>query len=258
MGDVDDRPVALVTGAASGLGAATAGVLRAQGSRVAGLDLHATDDACEFGLEVDVADAGAVEEAVCAILDRWGRIDRVAHCAAIFGSGGVPLHAVDLDTWNRTMAVNVGGSFHVARATLPELVRRRGALVLVASVAARHPQPGGAAYATSKAAISGLARSLAVEYGHLGVRVNAVSPGWMDTPMAAPVLGQPQLRTQIERRVPLGRVAAPSDVAETIAWLLSDHAGYVSGQDLVVDGSAGLTSFIAPDDVANAWRRAEG
>ena len=246
---------ALVTGAASGLGRATAALLRSQGFRIAGLDLEATDVETDVALACDVSDTTAVAGALESLAEGWDGLDAVAHCAAMFPPSAVPLHALDPEVWRRTIDVNLTGAFSVARATLPALMRRRGAMVLVTSTAAHQPQPGAAVYAAAKAGVAGLVRALAIEYAPHGVRVNAISPGWMDTAMASPILGRPALRERVEQRVPLGRVAEPGEVAATIAWLLSDAAAYVTGQDLMVDAGMGLMSFVDDGDVAATWRR---
>jgi NAD(P)-dependent dehydrogenase (short-subunit alcohol dehydrogenase family) len=253
-----DRRVAvraLVTGAASGLGRACVQVLAERGARVAGLDLVSEGIDADLALACDVSDNDAVSGVVTRVAESWGGLDAVAHCAATFPSTAVPLHVLPPQVWDRTVAVNLTGAFHVARATLPHLLRSRGALVLVASAAAQHPQPGAAVYAATKAGVAGLARALAVDYAHRGVRVNAVSPGWMDTTMAAPVLGRPRLRERVEQRIPLRRVAAPEEVAATVAWLLSEDAGYVTGHDLAVDGAMGLMSYVDDGDIETTWRR---
>jgi NAD(P)-dependent dehydrogenase (short-subunit alcohol dehydrogenase family) len=169
----------------------------------------------------------------------------------------VPLHALSPVVWERTIAVNLTGAFALARAVLPALVPTRGALVLTASVAGHQPQAGAAVYAASKAGVAALARAVAIEYAHLGVRVNAISPGWMDTAMAEPVLSRPALRERVERAIPLGRVAAPEEVAATVLWLLSDEAGYVTGQDIVLDGGLAEAAYVNEGDVAAAWERVQ-
>jgi len=153
------------------------------------------------------------------------------------------VHELDPQTWERTLAVNLTGSYAIARAVLPALIETRGALVLVASISGRQPRPGTAAYAASKAGVTALVRAAALEYAHLGVRVNSVSPGWIDTAMAARALGRPSTRERIERDIPAGRAATPEDVASVIVWLLSDEARYVTGADIVVDGGLAISAL---------------
>jgi NAD(P)-dependent dehydrogenase (short-subunit alcohol dehydrogenase family) len=177
------------------------------------------------------------------------------HCAGIYPEESVPLHALSPQVWERTLAVNLTGAYAFARAVLPALIQSRGALVLTASGAGEQPQAGAAVYAAAKAGVAALARAAAIEYAHLGVRVNAISPGWMDTAMAAPVLTRQNRRERVERSVPLGRVAASAEVAETVVWLISEAAGYITGQDIVVDGGLGLAAYVEEGDVAAVWRR---
>lgn len=251
-----DRRVAVVTGSASGLGRALAGNLRSSGWTVAGLDISEPTD--DDSLAVDVTDATAVADAVDHVAERHGRVDALAGCAGIFRNTLAPVHLMSPDDWRATIEVNLTGSFNAARAALPHLMATQGALVLVASVAAQQPQPGGSAYAASKAGVVALARAIALEYGPRGVRACSVSPGYMDTAMSAPLLQRDHLRRSIEAGIPVGRVAAPGEVANVIAFLLDAGAGYVSGQDVVVDGAASITSFVGPDDVPRLWRRVDG
>jgi NAD(P)-dependent dehydrogenase (short-subunit alcohol dehydrogenase family) len=246
---------ALVTGASSGLGLACVEALRARSYEVAALDQHPSQSEAEHVAACDVSDAAAVARAVGEAVAALGGLDAVAHCAGVFPDQMVPLHALPEQTWQRTIAVNLTGAFAVARAALPALVESRGALVLTASITANQPQPGASAYAASKAGVAALARAAALEYAHLGVRVNTISPGWMDTPMAAPVLERGALRERVERAVPLARVATPAEVAAAMVWLLSEDACYVTGEDLVIDGGLAASAFVADGDVERAWRR---
>jgi NAD(P)-dependent dehydrogenase (short-subunit alcohol dehydrogenase family) len=234
---------ALVTGAASGVGRACVGALRQRGYEVAALDLRKPEVDAEHVATCDVSDvaaAGAVIEQAIAVL---GGLDAAAHCAGVHPEGATRLHELDAAVWNRTLAVNLTGSYAVARATLPTLVETGGALVLVASVAGAQPRPGTAPYAVSKAGVAALARAAALEYSHLGVRVNSVSPGWIDTAMSAAALDRPALRERIERAIPAGRVGTPAEVAKTIAWLLSEEAAYINGADVAVDGGIGISAL---------------
>lgn len=246
---------ALVTGAASGLGLACVEALRALSYEVAALDQSPTGSDAEHVAACDVSDVAAVATVVGEAVAALGGLDAVAHCAGVFPDQVVPLHALPEQTWQRTIAVNLTGAFAVARAALPALVKSRGALVLTASVAATQPQPGAAVYAASKAGVAALARATALEYAHLGVRVNTISPGWMDTPMAAPVLERGELRERVERAVPIGRVATPAEVAAAVVWLLSEDARYVTGEDLVIDGGLAASAYVAGGELERAWRR---
>jgi NAD(P)-dependent dehydrogenase (short-subunit alcohol dehydrogenase family) len=246
---------AVVTGAASGLGRACVELLRARSFAVAALDVRSAEVEADHVGVCDVADVDAVADAVGEAIGTLGGLDAAVHCAGVFPDQLVPLHALAPSTWERTIAVNLTGAFAVARAVLPALRDTRGSLVLTASVAGEHPQAGAAVYAASKAGVAALARATAIEYAHLGVRVNSVSPGWMDTAMAAPVLERDSLRERVERAIPAGRVAAPDEVAAVIGWLLSQNSAYVTGQDIVVDGGLAVSAYVGEGDVAATWRR---
>lgn len=243
---------ALVTGAASGLGAAVAARLRSSGWRVAGLDLRPSDT--DLPLIADVTDPGTVAAAVESAFRELGGLAAVASCA---GSTPPDFRLAHLTTdaeWDAMVRVNLTGQFVVARAVLPHLVEARGSLCLVASVAARHPFPGAVAYCAAKAGVVALGRSLAVEYAPRGVLVNIVSPGYMDTPMAAPTLSRPQLRERIESEIPVGGVAPPEAVAEVISFLVGGGARHLAGEEIVVDGAKGLTSYGPVSMINRLWK----
>jgi 2-hydroxycyclohexanecarboxyl-CoA dehydrogenase len=245
---------ALVTGAASGLGLAVARRLTSEGWRVAAVDLRqAPAGASELTLAADVTVQDQITNAVAAARDRFGCLHGVAACAGVNASRFALAHRLSLADWRRLLDVNLNGAFMTARAVLPDLVESRGSLVLVSSVSAHDALPGAAHYSAGKAGVVALARSLALEYAPAGVRVNSVAPGYMDTAMTAPVLGRPEMRSRLEASIPLGRIAAPEDVAEAVVWLLSAKAGYVTGQDLVVDGGLGLTTYSTPGLIKRLW-----
>lgn len=217
---------------------------------MAGLDRRLDGIDADLAIEADVTEEPVVTEAVEQAVRVLGGLDGVAHCAGIAAKGRRPLHTVSLEDWDRMIRVNLTGSFVVARAALPHLTRRGGAVVLVASVNARWPQPGGAAYAAAKAGVVALARAIALDYGSAGVRANAVSPGWIDTPMASAVLGLPPVRRQIEASIPLGRVSAPADVAELVGFLLSGASRQVTGAEIILDGGQSLVPFTEGGELA--------
>lgn len=251
-----EHRAALVTGAAGGLGLATAERLRSDGWSVGGVDVAPGDGSAPADLvQADVSDAAAVTDAVAATIARFGRLDAVVTCAGVFRNTLSPVHLLAEDAWLRTLQVNLTGTFLTVRAALPHLVESKGTAVLVASVAADHPQPGGVAYSASKAGVAALARSVALEYGPLGVRACSVSPGYMTTAMAAPALRREDVRARIEAGIPLGRVASADEVAAVIAFLVSPAAGYLTGRDVVVDGGGALTGYVAPGDVERMWQR---
>ncbi|HEX6348778.1 MAG TPA: SDR family NAD(P)-dependent oxidoreductase [Candidatus Dormibacteraeota bacterium] len=244
--------VVLVTGAASGLGAAMLRRLRAAGHQVAGLDLAPATGA-DLPLLADVTSDHDVDAALAEIGSRFGRLDGLASCAGIATRDWVVSHRQPWSEWSRMLDVNLSGTFRVVRAALPMLVESRGAIVLVASVLGTQPMPGGTPYAVSKAGILALMRGLAIEYAPRGVRVNAVSPGFMDTPMGARNLSDPDFRRSMEAGIPLGRISDPDDVASAMEFLLSPAARDVTGRELVVDGGRSLTTFALPELESRIW-----
>ena len=231
--------VAVVTGGGSGIGRATVARLAADGFRVAVVDLE-PGQAPPGGLAVkaDVADEAQVDAAFAEIVDVLGPVEVLVAGAGITGSrAATVLHETPVAEWDRVMAVNVRGVFLSVRAVLPGmLTARRGHVIVIASSAGLVAFPGRSAYTASKGAALQLARSVAVDYAAAGIRANAVCPGFVDTPMTRWRLDDPELRTQVEARIPLGRVGEADDVADAIALLASGRMAYMTGHALVVDG----------------------
>lgn len=248
--------VALITGAASGIGAATARRLAAEGARVVLLDLQ--QEAVEGvaatigGVAVvgDAADPSAARTAVGAAVAGYGGLDVLVTCAGADVGGGA-LGDLAAEDWQAGIDANLETCATTAKAALPALVeRRRGRVVIVSSAGALAGGPGTASYQTAKGALLGLARSLAVDYGPMGVRVNAVCPGWVHTRMteeltarvaAAEGVSPDEIGARTTRVVPLGRGAQPSEIAAACAFLASDEASYITGSVVVVDG--GVTAL---------------
>jgi NAD(P)-dependent dehydrogenase (short-subunit alcohol dehydrogenase family) len=231
--------VAVVTGGASGIGRSTATRLSADGCRVAVLDLgDAGGTDAELALRTDVTDPEEVETAFKEVVATFGRIDVLVNNAGITGSAeATRCHETPIDEWDRVQAVNVRGPFLCTRAALPTMLRQgSGHIITVASVAGLIAFPGRCAYTTSKGAAVQFTKSLAVDYASAGIRANAVCPGFVETPMTQWRLDQPELRAQVETKIPLGRVAQPDDIADAIALLASDRLVYMTGHSLVVDG----------------------
>lgn len=239
-----DQRAVLVTGAASGIGRATAVRLAAEGASVlcADIDLAGAEEtaaglAGAAALHLDVTDPAACDAAVAETLTRFGRIDGLANVAGI-GSFGHVAATTDAQ-WQRVIAVNLSGVFQMMRAALPRLEAGRGAIVNIASAAGLVATPYAAAYSASKSGVVGLTRSVAAEYAAKGVRVNAICPGAVDTPLIAggfdAIDGVDM--TLFGRMTPLlGPMAQPEDIAAAVAFLLSDDARFVTGAMLAVDG----------------------
>lgn len=255
--------VALITGAADGIGWATAQRLAADGLRVALLDLRldaAQARAAELGgdhlgLGCDVTDEASVDAAVAAVVARWGRIDVLVNNAGIGDQSG-PTTAQTLDAFDRVLAVHLRGAFLMSRAVARQMLaqaapaasrsRSRGAIVNLGSIASSIGLPARNAYSAAKAGIVGMTRAMASEWARSGIRVNAVAPGYVRTAMVAELERKGAIdAAAIRHRTPLGRMAEPGEVAEVIAFLAGERASYVTGALIPVDG--GWTAFGAPE-----------
>jgi NAD(P)-dependent dehydrogenase (short-subunit alcohol dehydrogenase family) len=230
-------PVAVVTGGSSGIGQMTAQRLSSDGYRVAVIDLGFAPDA-DLSLKADVTDPAGVEAAVAEVLDALGRVDLLVNNAGITGSAEATVcHETPVEQWDLVHAVNVRGPFLCTRAVLPAMLRQgSGHVITVASVAGLVAFPGRCAYTASKGAALQFTRSLAVDYAAAGIRANAICPGMVETPMTQWRLDDPDLRAQVESKIPMGRVAKAAEIADAIATLASDRLAYMTGQALVIDG----------------------
>ena len=238
-----DRRVAVVTGGASGIGAATCARLLTDGFLLAVADLNA-DGAAEaagntgLGHGVDVTDPDQVNSFVADVIANCGRVDVLVNNAGIAGDQrATVLHSTPVDEWDRVMNVNVRGPFLMARAILPVMMQQKvGHIITIASVAGQVAFPGRSAYTSSKGAALQMARSIAVDYASFGIRSNAVCPGMAYTGMTSWRLDVTELREQIESRIPVGRVAEADDVADLVSVLASERLNYLTGAALVIDG----------------------
>jgi 2-hydroxycyclohexanecarboxyl-CoA dehydrogenase len=230
---VSERPVALVTGGASGIGAAVVETLAGRGFVVGCLDLSPAIVGPDYAVAVDVSDAAAVDAAVAQIRDRLGPISAVVTSAGYYEMA--PVAEISADAWRRMLRVHLGGLVNVARATLPDLIEQRGALVAVASELAVGGGDGDAHYAAAKGAILGFIRSLAVEVAGRGVRINCVAPGPTDTPLLA--ADSPWRATDYLATLPLHRLATPREVARCVEYLVCD-ATFSVGEVVNVNSGA--------------------
>lgn len=251
MGKLDGR-VALVTGAASGLGKASAQLFAAEGAAVVLADLNAdgaqavaegimASDGKAHAERVDVTQGADCERAVAAAVERFGRLDALMTCAGI--GDGAPTAELDAETFERVLRVNTVGTFLCAKAAFQALGRQGGSIIALASVAGLIGAPGFAAYGASKAAVINLVKVLAVEGAGQKIRANAICPSWIWTPMVESSVqrlmpGAPAELAQayFARQSPLGRMGTTDDVAQTALYLASDAGSFMTGQALVLDG----------------------
>ncbi|NUS02382.1 MAG: 2,3-dihydro-2,3-dihydroxybenzoate dehydrogenase [Nonomuraea sp.] len=245
-----DGTIALVTGAAQGIGAAVCAALTGSGAKVAAADLRAGPGGDGVPYRMDVRDPADVERVVTAVERDLGPVGILVNVAGVLLPGDVD--ETDDDRWRQSFAVNADGVFHVSRAVARRMTPRgRGVIVTVGSNAAGVPRVGMAAYAASKAAARMFTRCLGLEVARHGIRCNVVSPGSTDTAMlralwagadpdealSATLSGDP---SAYRVGIPLGRVADPADVADAVLFLCSERARHITMHDLLVDGGATL------------------
>ena len=232
--------VALVTGAASGIGRACVERLLRDGAAVAAVDRDADgmEDLGTLALTADVTDADAVAEAVARAEAELGALDAVVNVAGITGSqAAAECHVTPVEEWRQVIDVNLTGTFLVCRAALPGMLERgAGCIVNVASAAGLVAFPGRCAYSASKGGVVQLTRSLAADYAARGIRANAICPGMVETPMTQWRLDDPELRAAVLAKIPAERVASAREVAQAVALLAGPELEYMNGAMLVLDG----------------------
>jgi NAD(P)-dependent dehydrogenase (short-subunit alcohol dehydrogenase family) len=249
--------VALITGVASGIGAACAARFAQEGATVAGLDLAKPPGGAALAAfhEADVRDEEAVKRAVDAVATALGAIDVLVNAAGV--AGGAPVHLLDLAEWRRVLDINLTGTLIPTKHVLPHMIARRaGAILNLASVEGLEGGEAMSAYNASKGGVVLLTRNLALDYGRTGIRANAICPGFIRTPMTG-VLREPGLEAVHDRIAAahaLGRLGEPEEVANVALFLASDEASFVTGAAITVDGgfTAGKAFGVSEEIMARA------
>lgn len=260
-GTREDQMVAIVTGAASGIGRSVTEMLLARGATVIGADVSpfsgvGVGSPGRFvGRRVDVTVEEDLRAATGAALEEFGRLDAAFNVAGV--SRGAPLMDLDEDVWDFTVDRVLKGVFlsikHEARA----MRETGGAIVNVSSINSRVPMYTGAAYASGKAGVEMLTRSAALELAPYGIRVNAVQPGLIDTPLTQRRITDHALMEDWRRRIPLDRPGKPAEVASACLFLAGESASYITGASLIVDGGWDLTSYPDLRSAASSTDRAK-
>ena len=227
---------AVVTGGGSGIGQAVANRLRSDGYHVATLDLVSSDD--KLAHTADVTDRAVVDSALSAVREQLGPVTILVNAAGV--ERFKRFTDLTFDAWQQVIDVNLNGVFHCVQAVLPDMIEAGwGRIVNISSSSAHSGQPYMSAYVAAKSAVNGLTKSLALEYGPMGITVNAVAPGFIDTPMLRKSEERGLLGATVSEhiaRTPVRRVGKPEDIAAACAFLISEEAGYITGQILGVNG----------------------
>ena len=243
MSNLKDK-IAIVTGAASGIGLACARRFAAEGAIVVGIDRQSSPNWTSVEAvagnsrfhQVDVTD-GAAQRAVAEQTVRdFGRIDILLTAAGV-GDGG-PVGMLEESAWDRVLDINLKGTFLSIKAVLDAMTAQRcGSIITIASVEGLNGTEGGSAYNASKGGVILLSKNVAMDYGRMGIRCNAICPGFIDTPMLNQVMDLlPELKADVVRETKMGRLGRPEEIAGAAYFLASDDSSYVTGHALVVDG----------------------
>jgi len=245
MGRLEGK-VAVVTGAASGLGFACAKRYAEEGAFVVGSDVAESADwdqvasaakGSQFHL-VDVRDEQAQQQMAAAARDEFGAIDVLLTAAGVVGGG--PVHLLPLEEWQRVQDINLKGTFLSAKAVLPTMIQQRsGSIITIASVEGLEGGEGGSTYSASKGGVVILTKNMSLDYGRLGIRANAICPGFIETPLFDSVMNGPgfgEYKERIRQQHKLGRFGRPEEIAGAAFFLASDDSSFVTGQALAVDG----------------------
>ncbi|HEY6132145.1 MAG TPA: glucose 1-dehydrogenase [Halioglobus sp.] len=236
--------VAIVTGAASGIGLACARRYAEEGATVVGIDLNLTADWSSVEAlapnsrlhQIDVTDGAAQKAVAAATVRDFGRIDILLTAAGV-GDGG-PVGMLEVETWDRVIDINLKGTFLSIKAVLDTMTTQRsGSIITIASVEGLNGTEGGSVYNASKGGVVLLSKNVAIDYGRMGIRCNTICPGFIDTPMLNGLMGLlPDLKADVVRETKMGRLGTPEEIAGAAYFLACDDSSFVTGHTLVVDG----------------------
>ena len=250
MGTLDGK-VAVVTGAASGIGLACVERFAREGAQVVGVDateprqeLHLPAGASEVAFaQADVRDEDTIADVFATAASEYGRVDAVVTAAGVAGGG--PAHLLDRSEWQRVLDINLTGTFLCAKYAIARMLENeprdgeRGSVVTIASIEGLEGTAGGSAYNASKGGVVIFTKNLAIDYGRVGIRANAICPGFIETPMLDGVFGMPgleEVRASIRDEHKLRRLGRPGEIAAVATFLCSPDASFLSGQAIAVDG----------------------
>lgn len=254
----EEKPVVLVTGGGAGLGEASCRLFGSRGWRVAVTDIdrqaaeavaESLGDGVAVGVFCDVADADSIPGAFDSVAAAFGRLDCLVNNAGV--ARPAPSHEVTDEDWDALLSIHLGGTFRMSRAALPQLARSPAPTVVnISSICASRGFPGRLSYNAAKAAIEAVTRTLAVEWGVLGLRVNAVAPGFILTDASRKFYESGRADADVRAAMTaLGRMGRPSEIAEAVFWLASEASSFVTGQVIVVDGGYLIDGRSGPDPV---------
>ncbi|GAK61245.1 short-chain dehydrogenase/reductase SDR [Candidatus Vecturithrix granuli] len=233
-----EKKVIIVTGVSSGIGEGCAKKLLACNAHVIGFDLRPgklTEKNYQHYL-VDVRDAAQVSAIVDEVAAHFDKIDGLVNCAGIF-SCSKPFYEMTVEEWNKVISINLTGTFLCTRFVTPHMItQRQGKIVNISCIRSQIFRPGMADYSASKGGVVALTSAMALDLAPFNIQVNSVGPGFTFTGMTAAEFCRPEVKASSEQLIPLGRIAEPSDIADTILFLLSDLSNYITGQTIFTDG----------------------
>lgn len=248
-----DNKVVVITGAGSGIGAATANLIAAHGATVVVSDIEpekaqrVVDEIKSAGgvalaIQADVADFAAVASLIATTVETYGKLDVMINNAGIGGEQRKKTADHTQEDWHNVIAVNQTGVFYCMKAALQQMQKQGyGTIVNVASLAGLKPSGYNLSYSASKFAVIGMTKSAALEYGSKNIRINAVCPGYTHSALLDKLLkSRPNMEETLKRLIPMDRFGEPPEIAEAIAWLASDNSKYITGQTLTIDGGTSL------------------